>query len=170
MEVCFTCQKPKAALSCALCQTSLCKGCAQFLEEDSFQFALRVPDDCKHGVYCTVCYDDKVVPELFRYNEVLDQAKEILVFTKSQSKETRLIKRKEATVVVKDCADHDETIMRLAFSAALSKYNAIVDVDLVSKKIRSGTYQTTVWDGTAIPVMVDVTKVIGDRPILRNPN
>ncbi len=129
-----------------------------------------MPEELAHAFYCTGCFDDKIHPELAQYEETLDRAKGVLVFMKDQGKETRLIKRKEAQLRILDCDDYDETIMRLAFLAAEAGHNAIVDVDVVSRKVKDGSYQTTKYTGTAVPVSVDPRRYDSDRPTLSNPN
>lgn len=165
--VCSICQSPKGAIACGVCTDVVCKSCAQFIDDESFQLLQPLPEVLSHAAYCPTCFDQNVASELESYNQTLEQAKEVLVFTKSQSKETRLIKRKESTLKVVDCADYDETIMRLAFRAAQGKFNAIVDVDLTSQKFKDGSYQTTKWTGTAIPVQMKPGKIL---PTINNPN
>lgn len=93
-----------------------------------------------------------------------------MVFMKAQFKETRLIKRLEDPISVVACADYDETLLRLAFRAAQLNYNGIIDVDITSKKVRTGNYQTSVFSGTAIPANVREDKLIKDRSNWSSPN
>jgi len=148
----------------------LCKGCAQFVDEESFSFLKSIPAELGHSVYCGPCFDQQVAPEMAKYQEILDRAKDILVYEKTQGKETRYIKRLADPVLVADCADHDETILRLAFFAAKENYNALVDVDLRSKKVKVGGYQTTIWSGSGVPAQVDASRLVKDRSIWQNPN
>ena len=167
---CSTCNKPKANLICGICGDSLCKKCTQVVDENYFSFLLKVPKDLAHTAYCGTCFDQKVSPEIAKYNELMVAAKNTIVFMKAQFKETRLVKRFEDPVRVVDCADHDETILRLAFQAAAKKYNAIIDVDIISKKVKTGNYQTTVFSGTGIPANVREDKLIKDRSNWSSPN
>ena len=167
---CYLCQKPKATLHCGLCTESICKGCAQFLNDDTFSFLPHIPNHIKFTTYCEPCFHKNVEPELEAYNQTLERAKNILVFSKTQSKETRLIKRIEDPVRVIDCPDHDETILRLAFFAAAANFNAIVDVELSSEKVKNGSYQTSKWAGVAIPAQVNDAKLTKDRSSWSDPN
>ncbi|MGZ6460585.1 MAG: hypothetical protein ACXWQX_16150 [Bdellovibrio sp.] len=88
----------------------------------------------------------------------MEQAKNVAVFFKEQSKETRLMSRKASAFVVKDCADKDETVMRLAFFAAKANFNGLIDVDISFKKVREGSYQTLKWNGSGIPVNINNKK------------
>ena len=89
---------------------------------------------------------------------------------KNQGKETRLISRKEKPYSVKDCADYNEAILRLAFFAVEAGFNSLLDVDLTSKKIIVAGYQSTVWSGTAVPANVADKKLMRDRSLWSNPN
>lgn len=93
-----------------------------------------------------------------------------MVFMKAQFKETRFIKRLEEPVKVAECADYDETLLRLAFQAAQLNYNGVIDVDITSKKVRTGNYQTSVFSGTAIPANVREDKLIKDKSNWSSPN
>ncbi len=141
------------------------------MDGDAFAFEAKVPVELTHAIYCSPCFDQKVAGPLADYQEVLELAKNVYVFTKSQSKETRLIKRKLPAVRVESCDDHDETVMRLAFAAVKTGCNAIVDVDVVAKKEKEGTYQTTKFNGTALPVKVDSGKMDASMELVNtNPN
>lgn len=155
---------------CGCCQTDLCKNCSHFLADDSFAFLANVPSELSYDVYCVTCYSQNIEAQLEAYQATLEQAKNVLVFNKKQGKETRLIKRTEKPVHVRDCKDHDEAVLRLAFFAAQANYNAIVDVDVVGTKVRTGSYQTTLWSGSAVPAHVQAHRLVKDRSIWKNPN
>lgn len=169
-QPCSTCHKSKANLVCGLCESTICKKCTLFIEEDSFSFMPKLSPELKHTSYCGTCFDSTVAPFQQKYNALMEQARNTLVFTKSQAKETRFIKRMENVVEVIDCADHDEAVLRLAFFAAHLKYNAIIDVDITSKKIRDGNYQTTVFSGTGMPADVHESRLMKDRSLWSTPN
>lgn len=120
--------------------------------------------------YCRPCYEEQVAPIEASYQKTMEQAKEILVYMKSQSKETRLIKRKIRPYKVLDCEDEKELVMRLAFLAASLGCNAIIDVEISARKVKRNHYQTSKWDGVATPVRVATDRLDGDRVLLRNPN
>src|SRR5262245_17910625 len=122
---CSTCNSSKSPLVCGLCQAELCKSCTEFIDEERFSFLPKVPEHLKHTSYCGPCFSEKVAPEILNYDETMERAKGILVFERTQGKETRLVRRQERPVQVADCKDHDETIMRLAFRAVQANYNAI---------------------------------------------
>lgn len=167
---CCVCSQVKAPLVCGICGGSICKKCTQFTEEGAFSFLKTVPPALAHQIYCGVCFDREVAPALTEYEATMEAARNIMVFMKSQSKETRLISRKEPVVKVSDCADHDECILRLAFFAAQLKFNALIDVQVTPKKLITGGYQTTVYSGTGIPAHVHENKLIKDRSLWSNPN
>jgi hypothetical protein len=167
---CSSCHKPKANLVCGICNSSVCKSCAQFVEEDRFSFLPSIPEDLKHTTYCPECFQNKVAPEMAAYDDLMEQAKNIVVFEKDQGKETRLLKRKVPPIKVLDCPDRAETLLRLAFQAAKAGFNAIIDVDLRSEKVKINNYQTTKWSGTAVPTNIDPKWVVKDRSLWQNPN
>jgi hypothetical protein len=104
------------------------------------------------------------------YDETLQKARNILVYEKSQSKETRLMKRKTPPIAVQNCDDYDETVLRLAFLAAKAGFNAIIDVHVTSEKVRENSYQTTIFKGTAVPINLNPNHVARDRALWQNPN
>jgi hypothetical protein len=171
IKTCDTCHKPKALLECGICSSPVCKYCAQIIDGGAFSFLAKVPEKLKHQVFCSPCYDQEVAAELQSYNEIMERAKDIQVFFKVQSKETRLIKRPERKpFLISNCADHDETLMRLAFLAAQANYNALIEVDVVSEKVRQNSYKTHIWSGTGMPVNIEVRRLIRDRSFKNYPN
>lgn len=50
--------------------------------------------------------------------------------------------RKKQLVTVTDCSDKEEAVLKLAFLAANQNLNALIDADICSKKIRTGTDKT----------------------------
>lgn len=151
---CVTCQKSKAPLHCGLCGASVCKGCVHFVE-DRFTFLESVPPELSHGAYCDGCFTEKVQNALAEYEATMEAARNVSIYFKNQSKETRLFKRSKEVFRVQDCPDRDETILRLAFRAASRGYNGLIDVDVTSEKVRHGGYQTLKWSGTAVPLRLD---------------
>lgn len=93
----------------------------------------------------------------------MDQAKNTIVFMKAQFKETFFIKRVQDPISVVECADYDETILRLAFMAAELNLNGIVDVEITTKKVRTGNYQTSVFSGTAVPANILEERLVKDK-------
>jgi uncharacterized protein YbjQ (UPF0145 family) len=170
IKACVQCQKTKSLLNCGICSCSVCKNCADFLAEDSFSFLNSIPENLQHSVYCHACFDQNVEGELQNYNQLMDKAKEIMIFTKSQAKETRFVKRDEDPIKIISCDDRDETIMRMAFQAVQLNYNAVIDVDLRAEKIRQGAYQTQKFSAIGIPAYVIESKLVKDRSIWSAPN
>jgi uncharacterized protein YbjQ (UPF0145 family) len=167
---CCICQKSKTTIVCGVCAQDVCKNCTVFLEPEQFSFLQKKPKILESSAFCSACYTEKILPELTKYEATMEAAKNILVFDVTQGKETRFIKRKEKEVTVSDCADRDETVLRLAFQAAEKGYNAIVDMDIKPKKIKDGKYQHTVWSGKAVPANVTDNKLMKDRSIWSDPN
>lgn len=156
---CISCGKPKAVLSCEVCNEALCKKCDQILEPDTFSFLPKVPEELTHLHYCGSCFDSVVAPELDSYHETMERAKNAFVFFTTQRKETPLIKKAREVLKVSNCLDRDETILRLAFFAAQADFNAIIEVEVSSEKIRNGAYQTSRWNGQGIAAQIDGHKL-----------
>jgi hypothetical protein len=161
-KICISCHKPKANRTCSLCQGDLCKGCTQFLDEGAFSFLKEVPEDLRHSTYCNPCFDDRVAPSLDTYRETMESAEKIYVFFKTQKKPYPLIKKGREKVEVKSCPDRDETILRLAFFAAEQAFNAIVEVDIISEKVRNQGYEKVQYKATGFPAQIDVSKMYWD--------
>lgn len=162
-KTCSACGKPKANRTCSLCQVDLCKNCTQFLDEGSFSFLRQVPADLSHSTYCDACFSTSVAPALDSYHEVLEKAKNVYVFYKTQRKPIPLLSKAKDRVEVKSCPDRNETILRLAFFAAEGDHNAIVDVDIVSEKVRNQGYEKSNYRGTGVPAQIDTSKLHWDR-------
>ncbi len=156
---CSTCKQTKARLACGLCQTDICRTCAQFLERHSFLLLEpEVPADLNHETYCPACFIANVAPALNEYEDTVARARAVLVFTRSRGDETRVVRSSEKPLSVADCSDQKETLLKLAFIAARKKFNALLDVEYKSKKVRNGGYQTSIWSGSGIPARVDAEK------------
>lgn len=157
--VCKTCRKPKAPYVCGLCEEHICKACTQFLGEDHFSFLRKIPKELTHTSYCYNCFDDHVATPLADYNETMEKAKDVYVFTKEMSKLTRLLKRVEPPYLVDNCEDKDEALLRLSFWAVQDKFNALVDVSFKSKKIIVGSHKKAVWEATGVAMNVNPKEI-----------
>jgi len=168
--ICSSCDKPKAKLECGLCHCALCKSCTQFVEEGFFSFLAVVPEDLTHTAFCMTCYQTKVVNEIEAYEADMEKAKDIIVFEKDQGKETRGIKRLEDPLVVTDCLDSKEVMMKIAFRAFKAGFNGIVSFEANATRERNGSYHKVTWRGSAIPAHIDVSKLPKDKSLWHNPN
>jgi hypothetical protein len=157
--LCKTCKKPKANFSCGLCEEAICKSCAEFLTEGAFTFLRKIPKELSFTTYCTNCFDEKVSAPLRDYEETMERAKEVMVFSKDQAKVTGHLKRKEDLLIVEDIEDQEEAVMRLAFFAAQDHFNCLLDVIIKNKKIISGSHKKTIFSATAIPITIDPKQV-----------
>ena len=111
----------------------------------------EIPEALKHGVYCLQCFNTEIGPALDAYDEKMQKAREVSVYFSDQGKETRLYKRTEKPVTVESRPDREETLLRLAFLTVEAGFDTLVDVSLTSKKVKLGTYQTSVWSGIGLP-------------------
>ena len=161
MSVCKTCRKPKAPYTCGICAENSCKACTHFLGEESFSFLKVVPEVLKHNYYCTQCFDEQIAGPLDEYNETMEKARDIIIYGKDQTRLTRYLKRKEDPYHVENCVDKEEAVLRMAFFAAQANFNCLIDVNLVSKKVLTGTYKNTAWSGTGVPITIDPNAIRG---------
>ncbi len=161
MSVCKTCRKPKAPYTCGICSENTCKSCTQFMGEGSFAFQRVVPEVLTHTYYCSSCFDDQIAEPLNKYNETMEKARDIIIYGKDQTRLTRYLKRKEDPYHVEDCIDKEEAVLKMSFYAAEANFNCLIDVNLVSKKVVSGTYKKAVWSGTGVPVTIDPAEIRG---------
>ena len=168
--LCETCRSAKTALRCGLCDEPSCKTCAHLFDEDAFSYLPKVPEHLTKGVYCHACFQAKIAADVEAYERTMELARKIDVYTKDQGKETRLIRREADPFVIEECADRDELILRLAFLAALGGFTTLVDVDVVGKKVRDGSYQKVVYRGSGVPANIRANQIIKDRSFRDNPN
>jgi hypothetical protein len=159
-SVCKTCHKPKANYNCGLCEEPICKTCAEFLKE-TFSFQKVVPSELTHNVYCIQCFDDKVRGPLDAYNEIMEQAKEIIIYSKEQTKLTRGIKRIEEIIQVENCEDEEEALMKMSFIAVQRNCNCIIDVQFKTHKIIIGSHKKTMVAATSVPTTIDPNAIRG---------
>lgn len=160
-QICKTCRKPKASYNCGLCQEDICKSCTQFLAEGTFSFLPKIPEELQHSCYCGQCFDEKVSSPLQTYEETMEKAKDLIIYTKEQSKATRLLKRDHTPYKVENCEDEQEAIVRMAFFAVQDNFNAIIDVEVKNHKIIVGSHKKTVFSAQSYPVMLDTKKYRG---------
>ena len=133
---CETCRQPTATEYCALCENALCEDCVLCPPTGAFSLMLQVPPELSHRVYCRFCYDEKVEPALLKYEETKTLAENVFIFFKTQRKEIPLIRKSKVVMKVEDCDDRDETILRLAYLAALDGFNAVIETGLKHRKVR----------------------------------
>ncbi len=169
-ESCATCSSQKISNHCGICADKLCKSCSVFLSPEDFQYMMTPPPETEHPVYCSGCYATVMTEKIDLYNQNLEKAKQVAVFGKSQGKETRFIKRFELPIVITDGSDENDVTMRMAFRAVEMNYDALIDADVIPKKVRNGSYQTSTWSGIAIPVKLDRDKLMKDRSFSTDPN
>jgi len=149
-QTCSACKKHMSNFKCGICQDPICKKCTQFLEE-TFNFSRKIPEELTHNAYCENCYNEKVLSAIYDYNQIMDKAKEVQIYSKSQSKETSLFKRKTLPYKVEDCDDETEALMKMSFYAIEDKFNCLIDVELTKKKIIHGSYKKFTWSASAVP-------------------
>jgi hypothetical protein len=158
-EKCTACQKNKAIYQCSGCGCGVCKSCVEFVQKEQFLFAEPAPIDVGDGTFCGNCFDSKVAPALATYEAMVEKAKDVFVFYKEESKVTSYFKRGKFPVEVEGLEDKESVVMKLAYIAASTGCNVIIETNVKSDKGRKGAYQSSVWSGSAFPVQVDPRKL-----------
>jgi hypothetical protein len=155
-KTCVHCQGSKRVQACVLCSQMSCKNCHFFVNSEEFSFYSKNPLKGIEGWVCTQCYGQKVEPEKIKYQSLFEQAQGIYFLTKNYRGNLRLKNTYTKRVSVDSCQDRREAITRLAFYAAELNYNAIIQAEIVDKKIkRPGGYQSTEWSASALPANID---------------
>lgn len=164
---CDICEGPaeKGAHACGICAKHVCKNCLHYIDTNHFSFFSKVPQELTVGNYCPICWDEKVVPAQARYDELMEKAKDVYYLSKAYPGYVRVLRRHTKRVSVPECRDRRETIVRLAFFAAELGFNAIIEAEVDSSKIRMGGRQTSNWFGSAMPANVDSAQL--ERSSLR---
>jgi hypothetical protein len=130
-----------------------------FLEEGTFAFLPELKPELTHSYYCQGCHATQVEPELEAYRETLERAREVFFFFDTRKQAMPVQRKATAMAVVEDCADRDETILRLGFIAASQGFNAIVEGNVAAEKVRNHGWQKTRWRGRGWPAQVDAEKL-----------
>jgi len=149
---------------CGACQGDVCKKCVEKLRPARIPYLTPVPPELSHTLYCGRCFDAHVAPALVAYDALVEQARQVNVFSKQQGEETRYFNRDEKPLKVVGGEDRADTLLRLAFLAVQKGFQLLIDVDIHSEKIRNGGYQTTQWTGTGIPSVPGPKKAGYGRP------
>lgn len=171
MSGCGQCGKNKNLILCSCCETHICKNCCLFVEPTAFHYASEKPALLDKGLsFCSPCYEEHLSDALLKDQQTIEAAKQIHIFEKQQSKETRLLNRHEKPLIINHALDQEDAFLKLAYQAVLKGFNCVVDVDVKGKKVRDGSYQTTDYSATGIPTQVTDRKLIKDRSIWSNPN
>ena len=70
-----------------------------------------------------------------------------------------VLDKSPAPIVINDCNDRSELLLRLAFLSAQKGFSTMVDVKIKSKKVGEGkAYRKVIWDGSAVPVDPKIKK------------
>src|SRR5258708_2214953 len=113
MSRCLCGRSQEASFNCGLCEGFFCKSCIEFLSSETFSFMHKIPKELTLNQYCLSCYAEKIQPKLLNYHQTMKRAKEILFLDKPRRRPLKILKKLKEPLLVKDCADREETIMRL---------------------------------------------------------
>ncbi len=150
-STCAVCLKEKTSLICDDCADPTCKYCSVFMDETKFEYIDFVPDELRYKTFCQNCYH-KHSAQIDLYQDNIRKAQQVTIFTKDQSAESKWMKRIEKPIVITDCLDRDETLLRMAFLAVQKGFDTLVDVDIKYTKVGDNSYKKYLWSGSGIPV------------------
>lgn len=154
-----TCRSPKNRRQCESCGVDICKNCMEFLDEKTFAFLEKLPDELKHSFYCISCHDTIVAPALAEYEDNIAKAREVIFISKAYKGHLPVIRKSTSDVSVKEAVDRDEVVLRLAFQAVLQGFNSIIQAELSSEKVRNHSYQKSRWAGKGTPAELDLARL-----------
>jgi hypothetical protein len=117
----------------------------------------KVPKELSHNQYCLPCFSTKIRSEVLAYRQTMKKAKDIIFLDKPRRRPLRILRRSEIPLLVQNCADREETVMRLAFQAAELGFESVIKADVNYKKVRNEGYQKMVWTGTGIAATLDMS-------------
>jgi len=145
----------KGSHPCGICARHVCKNCLEYVDTNAFSFFSRCPPELLLANYCPTCFDEKVLPQRVRYDELMEKAKDVYFITKAYPGYVRVLRRHTKRVIVEKCDDRRETIVRMAFFAAELGFNSIIEAEVDSTKVRMGGRQSSLWHGSSMPANID---------------
>ncbi len=152
---CISCRKPKAGLTCELCAEPVCKSCVVIIPTNEFDFQTELDEDLRHERYCSSCYTNTVLPAQEAYLETMMKARDIFVFFSTQKARLPVMSKELDLVKIPECIDRDEAILRMAFQSAALGHNALIETEVIYKKVRNEGYQKMIWAGQGRPATLD---------------
>ncbi len=156
MSSCRLCQSKKSPFCCDFCNESVCKNCSKVIEADQFSFFSKMPEVLLKERACLLCYDQQVLPQVQKYDELMEKAKDVYYVSNNHKGYIRIYLRHTKPFKAGPCPDRRECILRLAFFAAELGFNAIIEGEVDYSKVRKqGGYQTSTWEGTALGANID---------------
>jgi hypothetical protein len=132
----------------------LCRKCRIFLGEDQFNLVPERAGELKHSFYCGACFDQHVEPFKAEYDATFERAKGINVLYRNSKSLHNTLRKAEKALKVENSPDRDEAIFALAFQAAEGGFNAIMDVEVSSQKLRNAGWQKTSWSARGVPAEI----------------
>jgi len=153
---CTQCQEQEAVTECGICKISLCKSCRETLDVKDFELLEKKPIALTHAAYCADCFEQKIRPELVKYETFEKLAKDVYFQSVKFRGYPHILSKYSKTISIAKCADRRQLILMLAYKAVELGYNAIVSADIRSKRIYTDSgYGHYDWSGSAIPANIN---------------
>lgn len=160
---CKLCQAPKTVKTCNVCQGDVCKNCVRYFDKEESPFFPKVPRVLQKTVFCFDCFEAKAQPEIEKYNEVLDRAREVIVVKKAYRGPITISKKKNETTTVKRKADEKIAVAQLQFLAAWEGFNAVLQLETDSFSKKNAGWETSEWSATGVFAEIDQEKFRSNR-------
>ena len=153
-SLCASCRTPTSDSLCGVCQEPVCRKCRIFLANDQFPLAPELAPELKHTYYCGVCFGEHVEPFEAEYASCVEQAKQINILYRNSKSTLKVIRKAVHWIEISDAVDRDQAIMKLAYTCAKGGYNALIDTEITSHKVRNEGWQTSLWRGRGLPAEI----------------
>jgi hypothetical protein len=157
-DCCF-CRLPRASHECGICESDICRSCAERVAEDTFLMQTTPPEWIDKKFFCPRCFDDVIAPVIASYEEKLALAKEVHYWPKNYRGYIPVLRKSRTELRVENAKDRDEALLQLGFLAVEAGFNGMVQGEISSRKVRNFGYQNMSWSARALPVMVDNEKL-----------
>ncbi len=150
------CRLPRADRACDGCSEHLCRTCSIIISpEEDFCFEIEPTRKPTGSTFCGLCEDRILNPLREKYAETLAAARQVNVIPKAYRGRVTIIKKGTHILVTGPWADTKQAELALAFLAARKGFNAIINTQVVSKKVRNFGYQRTEYNATALPADIN---------------
>lgn len=138
---CESCRAPKDIQGCESCGMRVCKNCVEYLTPERLEF-LPEPKPDLVQIYCISCFERDAAALVARYDEAVEQAKEVITVAKNFKGPVDIVKKASTKTEVKGHPDRSDAIRHLSFLAAWGGYNAILEMEVGDTKQRNHGYET----------------------------
>ena len=151
--ICIFCDSEKANWTCENCNNTICKKHLSKLNPEDYSIkSLNPPKVFSQTTFCIDCFESIVQPEIEIFNEQLEKAKNVGIWTENYRGKLPITKKALKPIQFKDFTDKKDLILALAFRAIEMGFNGVIELKWKSSKVRKNEYQKMIWEGQGLPV------------------